>query len=136
LEQYQRHNNDVNDPRYMNFIRPLVDLICDNQKTSQNGFDFETGPGPLITKILAERGFSMQLYDPFFHSDILVLEAKYDLVVTCEVIEHYNNPRTSFERLSGLLALNGSLFCRTTQIPYGLPFSKWHYTNDATHVFF
>lgn len=130
------HNNDVHDQCYRNFVRPLVDLIVSTQSPSRKGLDFGAGPGPVIAYMLDERGFTMQLYDPFFLPDASVLEVEYGFVVACEVIEHFHNPRTSFNLLSRLLEADGTLYCRTTLLPDDMGFDRWHYKNDDTHVFF
>ncbi len=136
LERYRQHNNDVEDPRYQNFVRPLVDLIASNHRPSERGLDFGAGPGPVITKMLGERGFQVALYDPFFHPDTRVLQGTYDFIVSCEVIEHFHDPRASFELLKTLLAQNGVLYCRTTLVTEDTDFPRWYYRNDETHVFF
>ncbi len=135
-EHYLKHNNNVDDPRYQNFVQPLVDLIALKQQPSHEGLDFGAGTGPVISHMLGERGFKMHLYDPFFHPDVSVLEAQYHFIVACEVIEHFHNPKTSFRQLLGLLEPSGTLYCRTTLIPDHIEFDRWHYKNDATHVFF
>lgn len=133
---YLGHNNDVYDPRYQNFVRPLVNLIESRQNPSHRGLDFGAGSGPVISHMLQERGYNMYLYDPFFHPNLSVLEAQYRFIVACEVIEHFHNPKTAFCQLLGLLEPRGSLYCRTTLIPDHIDFDRWHYKNDATHVFF
>lgn len=135
-ERYRRHNNDINDPRYQNFVRPLVDLIASKQESSHEGLDFGAGPGPVISSMLGKRGFTMRLYDPFFHPDVSVLQTKYSFIVACEVIEHFHNPQASFKQLSSLLASNGTLYCRTTLTSKDIEFDRWFYKNDDTHVFF
>lgn len=46
---YLGHNNDVHDPRYQNFVRPLVALIESRQHPSHRGLDFGAGSGPVIS---------------------------------------------------------------------------------------
>ncbi len=133
---YLGHNNDVHDPRYQNFVRPLVELISSKQQSCHEGLDFGAGSGPVISHMLGELGFKMHLYDPFFHPDESVLQTQYRFIVACEVIEHFHNPKTAFRQLLGLLEPSGTLYCRTTLIPVHIGFEKWHYKNDATHVFF
>nr|WP_319472479.1 class I SAM-dependent methyltransferase [uncultured Sphaerochaeta sp.] len=133
---YLGHNNDVHDSRYQNFVRPLVNLIELRQNPSHKGLDFGAGSGPVISHMLQERGYSMYLYDPFFYPNLSVLETQYRFIVACEVIEHFHNPGSSFGQLLRLLEPRGTLYCRTTLIPDQIGFDRWHYKNDATHVFF
>ena len=135
LAEYLKHNNDVDDPRYRAFVRPLVDLVASRQKREDRGLDFGAGPGPVVTRMLSERGYSLALYDPYFFPDSGVLSTPYDYIVSCEVIEHFYHPYESFRLLSKLLAPGGTLYCRTTLVPDEIPFPRWHYKNDVTHVF-
>mgnify|MGYP001047536504 CR=1 FL=1 len=135
-QKYTEHNNDVDDPGYRNFVKPLVDLISSRHDKATIGLDFGAGPGPVISKMLGERGYHLNLYDPFFHPDTQVLQRTYDYIVCCEVAEHFYNPYESFKLLSSLLSSDGTLYCRTTLIPEVMEFSRWHYKNDKTHVFF
>lgn len=135
-EQYDMHDNNTEDPRYRKFVEPLVELIALHQKREDRGLDFGSGPGPMVSRMLEERSFHMHLYDPFYHPDNSVLQTSYDFIVACEVIEHFNNPAKSFMQLSDLLAEGGRLYCRTTLIPGDIEFSRWHYKNEITHVFF
>ena len=136
IDRYRQHNNDVEDPRYRNFVRPLVNLIVSNHTPPEKGLDFGAGPGPVITRMLNDRGFQVALYDPFFHPDMRVLQDRYDFIVSCEVIEHFYDPRASFELLKSLLGPNGVLYCRTTLVSDDTDFPRWHYRHEDTHVFF
>lgn len=136
LAQYEMHDNDVEDIRYQNFVRPLVDLVVSRQSTKEKGLDFGAGSGPVTTKMLTDRGYTLQLYDPYFHPCTSVLDETYDYIVSCEVIEHFYRPHETFIQLSTLLAQTGTLYCRTSLIPDDIPFSRWHYKNESTHVFF
>ena len=136
LARYKLHNNNVGDPGYRNFLRPLVDLVLSRRRPGERGLDFGAGPGPLISELLEEQGFAMALYDPFFHPDKSALTTNYDFIICCETAEHFHDPRASFNRLSGLLAPGGILFCRTSLAPAWEDFSKWYYKEDITHVFF
>jgi hypothetical protein len=136
LAIYGMHDNDVEDLGYRNFVRPLVELISSQQDIHHRGLDFGSGPGPVITKMLTEQGYFMELFDPFFHPDTQVLGKRYDFVVACEVVEHFHYPKESFSLLKHLIAPGGKLYCRTTLIPEHIEFSRWHYKNDNSHVFF
>ena len=134
--QYEMHDNDINDAGYQKFVTPLVSLVRSRHQKSETGLDFGAGPGPVITKMLTDHGYNMHLYDPFFHPDTSVLASQYDFVICCEVIEHFNHPFQTFSQLKELVALGGTLYCRTTLIPDDIEFSRWHYKNELTHVFF
>lgn len=134
--RYLTHNNDVNDPGYRNFVRPLVDHISANFKAEESmGLDFGSGPGPVIAVMLKELGYSVNLYDPYFHPNKKVLENSYDYIVCCEVMEHFKDPAKEFGKLKKLLKPGGQLICKTDLFHKEIDFEKWYYKNDPTHVF-
>ncbi|MFO7863703.1 MAG: methyltransferase domain-containing protein [Salinivirgaceae bacterium] len=135
-ERYANHNNDINDEGYRNFVRPLVDAVTQACAPGQLGLDFGAGPGPVVSTMLQEQGYSTVLYDPFFHNNPKVLERKYDYIISCEVIEHFFHPAREFSLLHSLLPLHGKLFCMTSVFFEHIDFASWYYKNDATHVFF
>ena len=134
-KRYELHNNDVHDPRYQQFVTPLVDLITESFTPDQQGLDFGAGTGPVIAKMLTDRGYQVALYDPFFHDHQHVLEQRYDYIICCEVMEHFYFPRKSFALLRSLLRDSGSLICRTSLFTDDVDFPSWHYKNDETHTF-
>lgn len=105
-------------------------------KIIAKGLDFGAGTGPVITKLLHDIGFHLELYDPFFWNNPQVLNATYDFIACCEVIKHFKNPWQDFKLLRSLLTPGGVLYCITEIYSENLDFEKWHYKNDATHVFF
>jgi hypothetical protein len=135
-QEYCTHHNDVNDTGYQKFVMPLVDLITSNHYVKQIGLDFGAGSGPVVTKMLEDRGFTLQVYDPFFHPDTTVLDNTYDFIVTCEVVEHFYHPRETFNQLMKMLKPNGVLYCKTELFTDAIDFTQWRYPREATHVFF
>ncbi|MBA3985304.1 MAG: class I SAM-dependent methyltransferase [Flavobacteriales bacterium] len=137
IMRYEEHNNDVNDLRYQKFVSPITDAV---QKSffseSSIGLDFGAGTGPVITKVLRDKGYKLNLYDPFFIPDTAPLQQKYDFVACCEVIEHFHHPLKEFKLLHSLLKRQGKLFCMTDIYAETIDFSTWYYKNDPTHVIF
>ena len=133
---YLTHENDVDDPRYQAFVSPVTNAILAEQTSDKKGLDYGAGPGPVIAYQLAKKGFDITLYDPFFHINNKALEAKYDFIISCEVIEHFHQPATEFARLRSLLNPGGRLYCMTELFCESLDFQNWYYKNDATHVQF
>jgi len=133
---YLTHQNDVNDPRYRQFVSPITEAIFSQFSIDKIGLDFGAGPGPVISKILSEKGYQTRLYDPVFYPDNSVLNQQYDFIICCEVMEHLHRPAVEFARLKTLLKSGGKLFCMTKLIDDSIDFAKWHYKNDITHVFF
>jgi SAM-dependent methyltransferase len=135
LNRYNIHQNDVHDLKYQNFVSPITSAIIRDFNTSHQGLDFGAGPGPVVTKVLRDHDYKVAMYDPFYHSHPKVLDAKYDYIACCEVIEHFYNPDNEFLRLKNLLRSNGKLYCMTYLYHDDINFDAWYYKNDPTHVF-
>ena len=135
-KRYDQHNNDINDPGYQQFVKPLVDKVQLNHDPDARGLDYGAGPGPVASVLLKEKGYKLELYDPFYHPDQRVLKKQYDFIICCEVIEHFHFPYDQFKQLSLLLKQGGSLYCMTELYSEEINFEQWYYKNDPTHVFF
>lgn len=136
IYRYESHDNDVEDPRYQQFVSPLVEKITNHYKPNHLGLDFGSGTGPVITKMLNDRGYTLNLYDPFFDNNPDVLDVSYDYIVSCEVIEHFHHPYQEFASLKQMLKPGGALFLKTDLYTDDKDFHAWYYKSDETHVFF
>lgn len=132
---YEKHNNDVFDERYQNFVSPIVDAILQDFNPEAKGLDFGSGTGPVISKMLKDKGYHIQNYDLFFANDLVLLKEKYNYVSCCEVMEHFHQPYKEFELLKSLLLPKGKLYCKTAVYKNQTPFENWYYKDDFTHVF-
>ena len=135
-ERYEEHNNDVHDPGYQAFVAPIVDAVLRDYDPDAIGLDYGCGTGPVITKLLRDAGYRINLYDPFFADYEKNLELPYDYIVCCEVAEHFHYPAEEFRRLYSLLKTGGSLYLKTVLYSDDIDFDTWYYKNDPTHVFF
>jgi hypothetical protein len=134
--RYLTHNNDVEDKRYQKFVSPITSSVIKSFTNASVGLDFGAGTGPVISKILVDQGYRMELYDPFFHPDKKVLQLTYDFIVCCEVIEHFHKPLDEFKLLKSLLKAEGKLFCMSDLLMNKEDFENWYYKDDPTHVIF
>ena len=134
-EHYEKHNNDVFDERYQNFVSPIVNAVLHDFPPNAKGLDFGSGTGPVIAKMLTDKGYQVQNYDLFFANEPLLLKEKYDYVSCCEVMEHFHQPYKEFELLKSLLLPKGKLYCKTEVFNNQKPFENWYYKDDFTHVF-
>ena len=135
-ERYLLHENDVDDKNYQRFVAPVVNSILESESIKARGLDFGAGSGPVITKLLRDKSYSINLYDPFFYPDKKTLSSEYDFIVCCEVMEHFHNPSNEFDLLQKLLFPGGRLYCMTELLPEKEDFEAWYYKNDPTHVVF
>lgn len=134
--RYEEHNNDVEDKRYQGFVAPIVDSVVKDYKEDHIGLDFGSGTGPVISKLLKDKGYNIKLYDPFFANYPNRLEEKYDYIVCCEVVEHFHHPLSEFKLLKSLLKPGGSIYIMTSIYKEDIDFTSWNYKDDITHVFF
>ncbi len=136
--RYLLHKNNVLDPKYQEFVKPLVSGIQQRFPVGSRGLDFGAGTGPVAAYLLRESGYEVDLYDPFFWPrDLFSASSKpYDFVLACEVVEHFHAPAKEFATIrsclkpSGLLAMMTLLHSAQTQL------DSWHYFKDPTHVVF
>ena len=134
-EHYEKHNNDVFDERYRAFVSPIVEAVLHDFSPETKGLDFGSGTGPVITKMLTDKGFQVRNYDLFFANEPSLLDEKYNYVSCCEVMEHFHQPYKEFELLKSLLLPKGKLYCKTEIFNNQKPFENWYYKDDFTHVF-
>ncbi|NND09206.1 MAG: class I SAM-dependent methyltransferase [Saprospiraceae bacterium] len=132
---YETHNNDVNDIRYQNFTSPITNYVIKNFLPEHKGLDFGSGTGPVISSMLMEMSYDIVQYDPFFAPNQNTLNDTYDYIVSCEVFEHFYNPKIEIDGLTALLKINGVLLIMTMLYNDQIEFNKWNYRRDATHVF-
>lgn len=133
---YECHQNEINDPGYRKFLSKLFIPFTKKLSLGAHGLDYGAGPGPALAAMFVEAGFSMDLYDPFFHKNSDVLKARYDFIVCTETAEHFSNPADEFARLFSLLRPGGWLGVMTSFQIDDDQFETWHYRKDPTHVVF
>jgi uncharacterized C2H2 Zn-finger protein len=132
---YEQHNIDTEDVGYRNFVSPITSLVEAQHDTNHKGLDFGAGRSCIISTVLKEKEFDVKDYDIFFHDFKEFLEEKYHFISSCEVIEHFHNPKKEFQLLKDLLEENGALYLMT-DLYDEREFKSWYYKNDPTHVFF
>ncbi len=136
IYRYKTHDNDVEDPRYQEFVSPLVEAVAGDCRPGSRGLDYGSGTGPVAAKLLRDRGYEVSTYDPFFDLSPPVFQNTYDYIIASEVVEHFHNPAKEFRLLKEMLKPGGHLYCMTLRIDEDVDFQGWHYKNDETHVIF
>ena len=134
--RYELHQNNPTDPEYRRFLSRLADPLTEVLPPGAKGLDFGCGPGPTLSLIMAERGFQVQDFDPFFSPDTTLLEKQYDFVTCTEVLEHLYYPASEIELLTGLVQPGGWLAVMTEMFTPEREFTEWHYVREPTHVAF
>jgi len=134
--QYLTHQNEVDDPRYWQFLSRLADPLMARLAPGSSGLDFGCGPGPALAAMLREAGHEMALYDPIFAPDPAPLSGRYDFVTCTETAEHFHDPAAEFARLRQLVRPGGILAIMTSFPPEDAEYATWRYRMDPTHVVF
>ena len=134
--EYDLHRNSPDDAGYRNFLKRLFTPMHERIRPSSQGLDFGCGPGPTLSVMFEEAGFSMTVYDHFYANGCESLAKKYDFITASEVVEHLHNPARDLNMLWALLKPGGYLGIMTKQVIDKKAFSRWHYTHDPTHVCF
>ncbi len=135
-KRYEMHDNNVEDKNYQKFVLPITSSILKDYNKDSKGLDFGAGEGPIVSKVLDDNGFNIVQYDPFFHINIELLDFKYDYIASCEVIEHFYQPKKEFKLLRSMLKKGSKLYCMTELYNENINFETWYYKKDPTHVFF
>ena len=134
--RYDSHNNDPEDDRYRNFLNQLLNPLQDRIPKNANGLDFGSGPGPTLSLILKENGYSVDLYDKFYARNDAVFDKQYDFITASEVVEHLREPLIELSRLMDLLKNKGVLAIMTQILTPQIDFEQWYYKNDPSHIGF
>ncbi len=133
---YDLHQNSPADHRYRQFLSRLADPLIAGLEPGAQGLDFGSGPGPTLSVILEEAGFSMAVFDIFYANDTAVLQPEYDFITATEVVEHLSQPGEVLDSLWSGIKTGGYLGLMTKLVVNKEAFSRWHYKNDQTHVCF
>lgn len=134
--RYDLHRNHPDDPGYRQFLARARDAVRARIDPPAQGLDFGAGPGPTLSGMLEEDGFTVALYDKYYAATPVVLDRSYDFVTATEVFEHLRAPAAVLRRLIGCLRPGGWLIVMTKRVSDREAFARWHYIQDPTHVAF
>ena len=141
--EYMLHTNDPYDPGYRRFLGGVTDAMMQwlkvDQRSSPNILDFGCGSGPAISVVLGEKGWNVHNYDPLYSPDRKQIEQKYDLISCTEVVEHFYEPKESWDLLFSLLKNDGCLVVMTSSSDNHCTrdaFGRWRYVREKSHVAF
>ena len=136
LKRYELHQNNPEDEGYKEFLSRLAIPLQKRLKAKSNGLDFGSGPGPTLSKMLEDKGHTVEIYDYFYANDKEVLRKRFDFITATEVFEHLRNPGQEIKMLWELLNPGGILGIMTKLAIDQQAFPKWHYITDRTHICF
>ena len=140
LAIYNRHNNSIDDPRYVAYFKDFIDkAIIPYCPRAESVLDFGSGPSPVLAMILErDYGFKkIDIYDLFYSPEKVYKNKKYKLIVSTELVEHLKDPLAYFFKFKELLQENGFLCIMTLFHPNNdNKFKSWRYIGDKSHISF
>ncbi len=134
--RYDTHQNSADDEGYRQFLSKIIPPLLSKIKISDHGLDYGCGPAPVLAQMLYEQGIKTDYHDPFYHPNSALLTKQYDFVTCTEVVEHFRDPLTEWQKLINLVKKGGWLAVMTQLTYSGMDFGSWYYKNDETHVSF
>ncbi len=139
-ERYLLHDNTPSNTGYLAYLNRFIEeQIIENISIDDPLIlDFGSGPEPVLSDLLKERGYRVSSYDTYFSPDRGYAKNSYDLIVLLEVIEHIADPLAVCEGLSGLLNPGGRMILQTMLVDEKIrdTFGSWWYKEDMTHISF
>lgn len=139
LKIYNKHHNSIEDPKYVAyFYKFLNEAVFEYTSEGKTGFDFGSGPSPVLAELLSRNhGYVMDIYDKFYSPLKTYKNKKYDLVTSTEVVEHLDNPILYFKLFKELLNEDGTLSVMTLFHQCDEEhFWNWNYIRDKSHISF
>lgn len=135
--RYLEHDNSHENKGYVAmFERFIAELVVPYANGRGDVLEFGCGPVPVLADILAGKGFTVDVYDPYFYPQPVHEEKQYDFITATEVFEHLQNPYGTIKRLKMHLKTNGCLAVMTLFHPGPREFAGWWYRRDLTHICF
>lgn len=134
--RYLKHQNDIHDPGYQNFVRPLYSEIKARVPAGARGLDYGSGSSSVLATLLKNDGYDISLYDPVFFPEVTWADGEFDFLFACEVAEHFFSPMEQFDRIKSTVRKNGFIAFMTLMYNSNIDFDSWHYRRDPTHVTF
>jgi len=102
--RYSQHQNSREDPGYRRHLLRLWHPVESRLESSESiGLDYGSGPEPTMQQLLAEKGVSLQIWDPFFANAPSFHNKSFDFVLCNEVAEHFYDPYKEFLQLDQFL---------------------------------
>ncbi|MFO7869734.1 MAG: class I SAM-dependent methyltransferase [Bacteroidales bacterium] len=133
-ERYLEHENSIEHPGYVKFLMQAINESVPYLTKGEHGLDFGCGPGPTLSLLMKQRGFTCDDYDPLFFPTRP--NGLYDFIYATECFEHFYQPDNEIEYIGSLLKKQGILIIMTEPYNDTTNFARWYYASDPTHVCF
>ncbi|MBL0061921.1 MAG: class I SAM-dependent methyltransferase [bacterium] len=136
LQRYLTHRNNRDDSGYLVFLERLIAPLVASVTPGSEILDFGSGPTPVMAELMRERGYRVEIYDPFFSVDINVLDRTYDAVACCETAEHFRFPIDDWSKIMKCMRSGSMLGVMTLMYNDEMDLNRWWYAQDPTHICF
>lgn len=134
-KRYLQHNNGIQHKGYVTFLNKAINPAIDFLKPGMRGLDYGCGPVPTLSRLLEQKGFTCDDYDPIFFPE-MDQDKQYDFIFATECFEHFFFPAKELQKIRKLLKEDGILVIMTEQWQNLGKFKTWYYAKDLTHVSF
>jgi hypothetical protein len=135
-ERYDLHQNSFEDQNYRDFLGKFINHLIPHLQPGAYGLDYGSGPVPVLSMIMAERGFTVDNYDLYYSQNISLLHRQYDFLTCTETVEHFRSPLKDWMTLTSLVKKGGWIGIMTELVSEQTEFASWHYKGDPTHLCF
>jgi len=137
-KQYSHHNNSLENLGYVNMFEKFIEFSLQPFVDMHSCIlEYGSGPEPVLSYLLKQKGYQVQIYDPIYANDESWRKKKFDAITSTEVFEHLHEPAKTIKELLEVLKNKGLLSIQTMFHPQNEEeFLKWWYRRDPTHVGF
>ncbi len=133
--RYDLHENSLENSGYLKLLSDFIEITIKPYAVYKI-LDYGSGPNPVLAKLLKEDKYDVDIYDPYYVPMDLTKLPQYDLIVSTETFEHFQDPLKELRLITSLLKPRGYLAVMTSfACPYE-DFKAWRYKDDATHIAF
>jgi SAM-dependent methyltransferase len=132
--RYLEHKNGPQYAGYTEFLNRAIEPALKYISIEMIGLDYGCGYSPTLSKMLIDKGYLCEDYDPLFVEN--PLNKKYDDIFSTEVFEHFFNPHEDIKKIYDLLRPGGYFTVMTVLWKDLEKFCSWYYIKDPAHTAF
>ena len=134
--RYDLHDNTKGNRGYLRFLTQVADIVETACPPPGRLLDYGCGEDAVLTALLRRRGRRCDPFDPLYGYELPPSPPRYDMIILCEVIEHFRKVRSSLQEIGRLLEERGKILVRTQCYPSAGKIVRWWYAQDPTHINF